>query len=188
MPGTITIRRPSDETLIGIWEEQSTLPITYKNEGMTRDGGQRGFTHHKSAVTLKPGTFEAAREHLRSWGAQRGAGFGVYPERPVARGMTVLVYGRLGPLYTSVCCRVVYVIDEEDRWGFAYGTLPHHAECGEESFVVSKDKEGNVTFVVESLSRPAEALARLGSPIARAIQARVTKRYLSAVATAAARD
>lgn len=95
--------------------------------------------------------------------------------------MTVLVYGRLGPLYTSVCCRVVYVIDEPGVWGFAYGTLPHHAECGEESFVVTKDNDENVTFTVESLSRPAKPIARLGYPITRVIQARVTRRYLRAL-------
>ena len=49
-----------------------------------------------------------------------------------------------------MCCRVIYIIDEDDRWGYAYGTLPHHVERGEESFIVSKDKGGNVTFTVES--------------------------------------
>ena len=32
-------------------------------------------------------------------------------------------------------CRVVYVIDEPDIRGFAYGTLPGHPESGEERFV-----------------------------------------------------
>jgi uncharacterized protein (UPF0548 family) len=181
MPGTVSIIRPSDEQLMAIWEQQSTAPITYKHEGMTRGGPQRGFRHHRSSVSLATGSFDAAKEALRNWGAQRGAGFGVYPERPVARGMTVLVYGRLGPLYTSVCCRVVYVVDDKDRWGFAYGTLPHHAERGEESFTVSNDKDGTVTFTVESLSRPASALARLGSPMARVVQKRMTQRYLDAI-------
>jgi len=179
--GPIALRRPSDEKLIGLWEQQSSLPVSYKNAGMTRSGPHRGYRHHKASVSLGVGTFKEGREVLRAWGAQRGAGFGVHPERPVAQGMAVLVYGRLGPLYTSVCCRVIYIIDEDDRWGFAYGTLPHHVERGEESFIVSKDKEDNVTFTVESLSRPASVVARLGSPIARAIQNRITGRYLEAL-------
>ncbi|HLW16034.1 MAG TPA: DUF1990 domain-containing protein [Actinomycetota bacterium] len=179
--GPIALRRPSDEKVIGVWEQQSSLPITYKNAGMTRGGPHRGYRHHRATVSLGVGTFEKARDAVRSWGAQRGAGFGVHPERPVAQGMAVLVYGRLGPLYTSVCCRVIYIVDEDDRWGFAYGTLPHHVERGEESFIVSKDKDDNVTFTVESLSRPATVVARLGSPIARAIQARITRRYLEAL-------
>ena len=184
MMGPIALRRPSDEKLIGIWEEQSSLPITYKNAGMTRGGQRRGYRHHHASVSLGTGTFEKARQSLRAWGAQRGAGFGVHPERPVAQGMAVLVYGRLGPLYTSVCCRVIYIIDEDDRWGFAYGTLPHHVERGEESFVVSKDKDENVTFTVESFSRPAALFARLGSPITNAVQRRVTSRYLGALISA----
>jgi uncharacterized protein (UPF0548 family) len=179
--GPIALRRPSDEKLIGVWEEQSSLPITYKNAGMTRGGPHRGYRHHRGVASLPTGSFKKARDALRAWGAQRGAGFGVYPERPVAQGMAVLVYGRLGMLYTSVCCRVIYVIDDEDRWGFAYGTLPHHVARGEESFVVSKDKNDNVTFTVESLSRPATLVARLGAPFTRLVQARVTKRYLDAL-------
>ncbi len=179
--GPIALRRPSDEKLIGIWEEQSSLPITYKNAGMTRGGPHGGYRHHGATISLTPGSFTRAREHLRAWGAQRGAGFGVYPERPVAQGMAVLVYGRLGKLYTSVCCRVIYIIDDDDRWGFAYGTLPHHVERGEESFIVSKDKDENVTFTVESLSRPAALLARLGAPITRLVQNKVTLRYIDAL-------
>ena len=189
MPGTVSIIRPKDEQLMAIWEEQSTLPITYPSEGMTRGGRHRGFRHHRSAVALGSGAdvFENAKRSLRAWGAQRGAGFGVHPERPVATGMTVLVFGRLGALYTSVCCRVVYIVDEPDRWGFAYGTLPHHVERGEESFIVSKDGNERVTFTVESLSRPAKPIAWLGYPVTRAIQARVTKRYLDALVTDATR-
>jgi uncharacterized protein (UPF0548 family) len=36
--------------------------------------------------------------------------------------------------------RVVAVADEPDRCGFAYGTLPGHAVCGEEAFVVARDE------------------------------------------------
>ena len=179
--GPVALRRPSDEKLIGIWEEQSSLPITYKNAGMTRGGSHRGYRQHRDSISLPTGSFKSARDHLRAWGAQRGAGFGVYPERPVAQGMAVLVYGRLGKLYTSVCCRVIYIIDDPDRWGFAYGTLPHHVARGEESFVVSKDPEDNVTFTVESLSRPASPIALLGAPVANVIQNKITRRYLEAV-------
>jgi uncharacterized protein (UPF0548 family) len=35
-------------------------------------------------------------------------------------------------------CRIVYVIDEPDRRGFAYGTLPGHPERGEEAFIISR--------------------------------------------------
>ena len=50
-------------------------------------------------------------------------------------GSEVIVH--LGPVRAP--CRVVYVVDEPDRRGFAYGTLPGHAESGEERFVVRYD-------------------------------------------------
>ena len=39
--------------------------------------------------------------------------------------------------------RVVYLVDEDGpvpRFGFAYGTLPGHAESGEERFLVEWDR------------------------------------------------
>ena len=52
-----------------------------------------------------------------------------------AVGSEVIVH--LGPVQAP--CRVVYVVDEPDRRGFAYGTLPGHAESGEELFLVRYD-------------------------------------------------
>lgn len=57
-------------------------------------------------------------------------------------------------------CRVLYVVDEPDWKGFAYGT----PECGEESFIVSLDEDETIHFNVTGL-----------------IQRRVTWRYLDAV-------
>ncbi len=70
------------------------------------------------------------------WGMLRGAGVRVEATTDVAAvGSEVIVH--LGPV--RVPCRVVYVVDEPDRRGFAYGTLPGHAESGEELFLVRYD-------------------------------------------------
>jgi uncharacterized protein (UPF0548 family) len=66
-------------------------------------------------------------------------------------------------------CRIVRVIDESDRVGFACGTLPGHPECGEEAFVVERRADGTF-FSITAFSRPADPLARLAGPIGRAIQ------------------
>ena len=88
---------------------------------------------------------------------------------------------RLGPLRTWAACRVVYVVDEPSRKGFAYGTLPGHPECGEESFIVSIDEGGSVRFDVTAFSRNARWFARLGGPLTGLVQRAVTWRYLDAV-------
>ena len=71
------------------------------------------------------------------WGMLRGAGrAGRGDAREVAAVGSEVMVG-LGPLRAP--CRVVYVVDEPDRRGFAYGTLPGHPETGEELFAVRYD-------------------------------------------------
>ena len=80
--------------------------------------------------------FEEAADKGMRWGMLRGAGLRVEATSEVAAvGSEVIVH--LGPVRAP--CRVVYVVDEPDRRGFAYGTLPGHAESGEERFVVRYD-------------------------------------------------
>ncbi len=45
----------------------------------------------------------------------------------------------IGPLALRSPVRVVQVIDEADRRGFADGTLPGHPESGREAFVLQRD-------------------------------------------------
>ena len=79
---------------------------------------------------------------------------------------------RLGPMTPAAPCPVVYVIDEEDRRGFAYGTLPGHPESGEEAFIVQIADDEEVTATIKAFSRPASLLARIGGPVTRRVQLR----------------
>jgi uncharacterized protein (UPF0548 family) len=76
---------------------------------------------------------------------------------------------------------VLRVIDEPDRAGFAYGTLPGHPEAGIEEFVLSRSPTGLVRLDIDAVSRPATWYARLGAPLTRLVQARITRRYLRAL-------
>ena len=77
--------------------------------------------------------------------------------------------------------RVVYVIDEPNRKGFAYGTLPGHPERGEEAFVVEQSADGSVWLTITSLSRPSSWIGWLTYPLLAAVQAHVTRRYFRAL-------
>lgn len=91
----------------------------------------------------------------------------------------------VGPVAISAACRVVYVVDEPDRRGFAYGTLPGHPVSGEELFAVEYDPaDESVYAVVTAFSRPAVWYLRLAGPLARLGQRRMADRYISAVSTA----
>jgi uncharacterized protein (UPF0548 family) len=76
---------------------------------------------------------------------------------------------------------VVYVIDEPDRVGFAYGTLTGNPISGEESFVVERTETGEVWLILREFSRPSGWFLRLGSPVLRIAQRRMAKRYLRAL-------
>ena len=122
--------------------------------------------------------WQRAKIGLSTWVPHRGAGAEIVPaDTPLTEGETLLVLLRPGPIWAVAPCRVVYVVDEPDRFGFAYGTLPGHPEQGEEALVVESDGE-RVDFRVDVFSRPVERLARLGAPVTRLIHRRVTLRYL----------
>jgi uncharacterized protein (UPF0548 family) len=93
-------------------------------------------------------------------------------------GSEVIVH--LGPLRAP--CRVVYIVDEPNRRGFAYGTLPGHAEKGEELFVVRYDPATDKVYAdVTAFSRHATWWSRLGSPVTSMAQRVITDRYLRAL-------
>jgi uncharacterized protein (UPF0548 family) len=141
-----------------------------------------GFRHDRHELVLGDASvFERAREGLSRWQAHVGAGAKVHPGNSVEEDETVLVLIGSGPVQIVAPCRIVYVIDEADRFGLGYGTLPGHPECGEESFVIERGAAGTV-FRVTAFSRPTGLLSRAGAPVARSVQLHFTDRYLRALA------
>ncbi|MER7703233.1 DUF1990 domain-containing protein [Kitasatospora sp. NPDC097605] len=162
----------------------------YREVGATRDARlPDGYTHLRRRVHLGHGPQVLARagRFVLGWGCQLGTGFAVYPYVPVEPGATVLLRLALpGTRWPRLVipCRVVWTVEEPDRIGFAYGTLPGHPECGEEAFVVSMDASGEVWFEVSAFARLAAWYARLGRPVAVLCQYLAIERYLSAVVEA----
>src|ERR1700712_5241280 len=110
-----------------------------------------------------------------SWQAQARAGLAVKASGlRVVEGAVVLMRFGYGPVGVSIPCRIVYVIDEPRRRGFAYGTLPGHPEAGEEMFLLERGDDGSASFTITAFSRAATALTKLGGPIARAVQRTMT--------------
>ncbi|HEX5143160.1 MAG TPA: DUF1990 domain-containing protein [Mycobacterium sp.] len=159
------------------------LPFTYDEVGATADGATMpaGYHHTRRRARIGDGRqrFERAGAAVLRYGMLRGAGVRVAASTEVAEVGTV-VLGRLGPIPAP--CRVVYVVDEPDCIGFAYGTLRGHAEIGEERFAVRFDPaSGAVYSEVVAFSRHATWWSRLGAPVASTVQRVVTGRYLRAV-------
>lgn len=82
----------------------------------------------------------------------------------------------------KAAARVVYVIDEPRRKGFAYGTLAGHPERGEEAFVVDQTDDGSVWLEIRAFSRPSTWYWwALYVPL-RIAQELYTRRYLRVLA------
>ncbi|WP_428951996.1 DUF1990 family protein [Streptomyces sp. cg35] len=165
------------------------MTLTYPEVGATLTDGHlpSGYAHMDRRVRLGSGPecFERAGAAVLSWAAQRGAGLTVTPPDAVREDADVVLRAPFLP-GVRIPCRVVRVVRDEARAGFAYGTLPGHPECGEEAFLVERDADGSVWFRIRAFSRPGRWYARVGGPLARAVQRWVTGRYLRAVQRAAA--
>ena len=157
------------------------LPLTYPDVGATAAALPDGYAYVRMSRRIGSGRqrFEQAAEQVMRYGMLRGAGLRVSASTEVAQvGSDVL--GRLGPFVAP--CRVVYVVDEPNRRGFAYGSLPGHAVRGEEMFGVRYDPaDGAVYSEVVAFSLPATWWSRLGAPVLSVVQRLVSRRYLSAV-------
>lgn len=104
----------------------------------------------------------------------------------ITAGMTAVLKLKFAGLRVKAPVRVIYVVDEPDRVGFAYGTLEGHPESGEESWIVEHREDDSVWLTIRMFSRPATPLYRLAGPVLRSGQKRFTKRYLRALHPAAA--
>jgi uncharacterized protein (UPF0548 family) len=131
--------------------------------------------------------FDRARAALAAWTHFDLGWVELFPRNaPIAPGTNVAVLIRHVGFWSLNGARVVYHLEVDDsRFGFAYGTLPNHAERGEEIFEIALDeRSGEVTYRLRAASRPRAALARLGYPIARGLQARFRRDSARAMARA----
>lgn len=186
----LRLRRPAAAEVERLLVEARAAEPTYPEVRATkRERLPAGYRHDRYERRLGEGgdVFERAVSALRSWQAQIGVGASVFPEGAwVGEEDTVVLLIRVGGLWATLPCRVVYVEEGPKGFAFAYGTLPGHPERGEVAFRIDRDERG-VVFRVVSFSRTVDPLARLATPVTRLIQQRVTKRYLDAIAEAAGR-
>lgn len=177
---------PTDDELRARGRALRHSPLTYTEVGATQGDPPPGYKHDRYERVLGVGdqVWADAKVAVMGWSAHRHAGVRVVPDTPPVEGEVVVVSFKVPKAYVVAGCRVVLVVDEPDRVGFAYGTLPGHPERGEESFMVHRADDGTVTAVITVFSKAADPLVRLGSPIARRMQKRTARRYLEGLASA----
>ena len=184
-------KKPNDERIDGFIESQSRLEFTYPSVGTTRNGDHpSGFLVDHNRIHLGAGqaTFDAARRALCGWQHYRFDWIELHrsdvdpePEQ------TVGVLARALGLWVLNACRVVYVVEEEEpvrRFTFAYGTLPEHAESGEERFQVEWLEDDSVWYDILAFSRANQLIARLAYPYVRRKQKQLARESMLAMKAA----
>lgn len=163
--------------------------VTYPHTGSSlRSDPRPGGQPRRSVAHIGSGRapFQAACDGLRHWAPHAAFGARVHPpDAPIEAGTTVLVVLPFGPFEVVAPNRIVEVVDVPQAFGFAYGTLAGHPECGEESFVVRIDDEGSVTAAVTIDATAGTWLTRMAGPLGRAVQDLAVRRYLAGIASAA---
>ncbi|MDX3002433.1 DUF1990 domain-containing protein [Kribbella solani] len=178
-------------------EDLADLRFNYDAVGSTRyDKTPQGYHRLEHRVLLGAGddVFQLASDGLLQWRMHRGAGLPVRAtDTPPRIGTNALASMTAGLLFNRlrtlsplnrlglpVPCRVVWKVNEPDRIGFAYGTLPGHPASGEESFVVTRDTDG-VHLTIRAYSRAATWYTRLGGPLTRQVQQYTARQYAAAL-------
>jgi uncharacterized protein (UPF0548 family) len=178
----VRLRRPDDADLEVLLARCRDDDLTYGPTGVSLAGdAPAGLTSHRWSTPLPDDAFAAATDAMRSWAVHHGAGLGVVTDGPLAVGTNVAMSAPLPVGFVDATCRIVAIVDEADRFGFAYGTLSVHPERGEESFLVVRDDQGGIRFDVCAVSTPTHPLARLAPPLADRLQASAARKYLSAM-------
>jgi uncharacterized protein (UPF0548 family) len=175
----------------GFIAEQSRLAFTYPavdgRQGVVPPGYH--LDHARFPLGRGERAFAQAKAALRGWKQFDVGWASARPDTtPLAPGQTVAVVFRIFGLWSMCSARIVYAIDEPNRFGFAYGTLPGHVESGEEQFLIERTDDGAVWYDVRAFSRPQHMLTKIGFPLVRCLQKRFVRQSAAAMRKAVEGD
>lgn len=171
-------------------EKATAAELTYPGVGSSRfaSTAPMGFQILHNRVRLGTGIadYAKAKAALQKWAMVDFPWFKIVsPTTLPCEGMSVISLARFAGLKFLNACRVVYTIDDTEplqRWGFAYGTLPDHAERGEERFLVELNpQDESVWYDIFSFSRPGPILYQLGTSLIKKLQKRFQMDSLQAM-------
>jgi uncharacterized protein (UPF0548 family) len=170
-------RCPSRDAIERFVRDSQELPLSYSPVGIAGGNGGRRSDETLIVVGRGHGDFERARAALLLW-KQFDIGWieTFPPNAPVTVGTVVAVLVHHFGFWSLNGCRVVYQVgsvENDTRFGFAYGTLTNHAAAGEELFEVFVDsRTKDVMYRIRATSWPRATFAHLGYPLLRALQTR----------------
>lgn len=173
---------PTATTLNTFLHQKRTTDLNYDEVEATRGLFPNGYDHDRNRIWLGEGNvvWEKAKEAIREWKQFPSGWTKIHPvDTPIEKDETVAMLFRLFGLWWKNSTRIIYLIDEPKKFGFAYGTVKGHVERGEEIFCVEKDAEGKVYYKVEAFSRPDFWLTKLGYLLARFYQKKFARESMA---------
>jgi uncharacterized protein (UPF0548 family) len=177
----IALGRRSPAQLDRLLARAAVAPLSYDHLGSTLTPGAVAGVPDRREEREVDGALSTAAAARRAWAPHRGIRAHPHPiDATVEEGASLLVVAPFGPFQMAVPDRIVAVVDEVDRFGFAYGTLDGHAEAGEELFLAEQIAPGRLRLTIRVQARPGTPLARLGTPVVKWLQRAATRRYLDA--------
>ncbi|WP_254507783.1 DUF1990 family protein [Anatilimnocola floriformis] len=184
--------KPSATEIASTLKRLHTAPLSYDFAGLSHNipapQTPAGFVLDQRREIIGQGdeAWQRAKQAIREWIMFANGWTALHaPEGPPRVGNVVGMLMWIGGFWWLNPSRVLYEIDEESpmlkRFGFGYGTLAEHAECGEERFLVEQNQSGEVFYDLAAFSRPRHPLVRLCSPLARLIQLRFGRDSMQAM-------
>jgi uncharacterized protein (UPF0548 family) len=180
---------PSDDEVRAFLRSVEKSPFSYVEVGATREYGRPesyNLDHNRMELGRGAEVWERAKSAIRSWKMFEHSLTQIFwPNTSIVAGNTVGMLAHHLGFHSLSACRIVYVIDEPKRFGFAYGTLPAHAETGEERFSVEWDQNTDiVTYDLYAFSRPRALMAKIAAPYSRSLQRKFVTLSKAAMAKA----
>ena len=171
----LTLHRPTDTELVAFLAS-AIGGLSYPEVGATRSAARiPGYDNDHNKICLGEGeaVFRRACGALTRWEHFPAHWVRIGPATPPVRvGQRVAMQAHAFGLTWISAAQIIYLLDEPRRFGFAYGTLHAHVECGEERFLIEWLPDNTVWYSLVAFSRPRRWFIRLGYPLARRLQKR----------------
>lgn len=151
--------------------------LTIENGLEPGDLGPSVHDYSHSCLGCGEEIFAAAKRAFRCWKMFDLAWATVLnANTPIAVGQVVAVEVHPLGLWSVNLSRIMEVVDTETQFGFLYCTTVQHVEQGEEIFLLRFDPAtGSVSYELEAVSRPQQALAKIAYPVTRYFQRRFAR-------------
>jgi uncharacterized protein (UPF0548 family) len=174
------LTRPSEDEVRRFISDQSHSEFSYPEVGASAATPPPGYNVDHCRIKLGSGerAWQRAVSAVRRWQMFDMPWVELcWPATPIREGAVVAVSIRQFGFFSLNAARIVYLVEESSgkegamRFGFAYGTLPGHAESGEERFTVEwSPHDGSVSYEILAFSRPKHPMAKLAYPFSRHLQ------------------